>query len=131
MFEINKDILFKMGWSKYNKYPFDASANHAFKQPYIGEMLFYIIKQDIGEAYSINATFSKTLNKYKNRSVETVDQYYFISSKFKIQKNGLYNILENSKIELDSNIKLLSLLRDNLACTCEYQRLFQINSIFK
>jgi len=33
--------------------------------------------------------------------------------------------------DFDSNIELMNLLRENLACNLSYQRFFQINSIIK
>lgn len=97
------------------------------------------------------ARFNTSSNQIKNRVL-----YYFFSGDkklcfaikeicddSKLQNNNRYNeyefiIVEVSeksknytKISCKSNIELLYLVREHLACDLSYQRQFQINSILK
>jgi len=57
---------------------------------------------------------------------EKYNSYQFCAAK--IVKD---NILISPKVNVYSNLELLSLIRENLACNLTYKRLFQINSIIK
>ena len=96
-------------------------------------------------------TFGKNVNGLQNRIL-----YYFFSEERqlcfaikeishgpKLKKNKKYNEYKFIKVDFSkkkpkfvsksckSNIELLYLIRENLACDISYQRLFQINSIIK
>lgn len=119
MFEINLILLKKMGWIDYS---------------YNYSIIFNILNND-----DINGIKHIFLSQERNMFFAIKE----ISHDSKLKKNKKYNeyefiIVDFSKKRkyyykkrLVSNIELLYLIRENLACDISYQRFFQINSILK
>jgi hypothetical protein len=118
MFSINKYILSKMGWVDYNS---NSNIHHIYFRIYennMSKISKYFLDDQKKIVYAIQEINSEDkLNDYK--------EYNFIIIDF-FKKKLNY---KNKKI--DSNIQLLSLIRENMACSKSYQRLFKINKLIK
>lgn len=109
MFKLNVYMIYKMGWQEHFTYRKKSS-------PKISNFV------DDGDLYYHNE---------KNNLLYTIKQIQDLP--YKIYEFFVID-LENQEQKsylIDSNIKLFELIRENLACNLEYQRFFQINSIFK
>ena len=124
-----------MGWTHINNNYWDALENFDYT------ILTFLNDSEEGDTASLSA------NKVRYFFSSEERQLFFglkeISHDSKLKKNKKYNeyefiIVDTSKkkpnftkINCKSNIELLYLIRENLACDITYQRLFQINSIIK
>lgn len=114
MFDINKYLLTKMGWVEYSrnrgiKLPFYKKHNFFEDDDFVR---FFIVDNSKNKCYIIKEQNEKNLYKF------IVCSFY----------NG--NV-EMQVINVDSNIKLLGLIKEYNACDKKYQRTFSINKILK
>ena len=129
MFELNYVMLEKMGWTPINNNYWDALDNFDYT------ILTFLNDSEEGD------------NKVRYFFSSEERQLFFglkeINQDSKLKKNKKYNEYKFIKVDFSkkkpkyvsksckSNIELLYLIRENLACDISYQRLFQINSIIK
>ena len=135
MFELNYIMLEKMGWTPINNNYWDALDNFD-----------YTILNFLNDSEDVDSK-SLASNKVRYFFSSEERQLFFglkeINQDSKLKKNKKYNeykfiIVDFSKKKpkyvsksCKSNIELLYLIRENLACDISYQRQFQINSILK
>lgn len=113
MFSINSDLIRKMGWVDYSRSRGIGPNYRFFEED--DEVQYFILFEDRKKCYVIKQ--QKVNNIYNDYKFIDVD----FSKKTPKIKSKIFN----------SNIELLSLIRENLACNLTYQHLFQINSILK
>jgi formylmethanofuran dehydrogenase subunit E len=129
MFELNYVMLEKMGLTRINNNYWDALDNFDYT------ILTLLNDSEEGD------------NKVRYFFSSEERQLFFglkeINQDPKLKKNKKYNEYKFIKVDFSkkkpkfvsksckSNIELLYLIRENLACDISYQRLFQINSIIK
>ena len=129
MFELNYVMLEKMGWTPINNNYWDALDNFDYT------ILTFLNDSEEGD------------NKVRYFFSSEERQLFFglkeINQDSKLKKNKKYNEYKFIKVDFskkkpkyvskscNSNIELLYLIRENLACDITYQRQFQINSILK
>lgn len=113
MFSINSDLIRKMGWIDYSRSRGIGPNYRFFEED--NEVQYFILFEERKKCYVIKQ--QKGNNIYNGYKFIAVD----FSKKTPKIKSKAFN----------SNIELLSLIRENLACNLTYQRLFQINSILK
>ena len=123
MFEINSGIIRRMGWREYS---FTRGVgNNPYKYKFFqedDEVRFYILFEDRKICFAIKEILKKD-TKLKNS--KKYNEYKFITVDFSLKRPKF------QVVDFNSNIELLCLIRDNLACDLEYQRFFQINSVLK
>jgi hypothetical protein len=110
---INSDLIRKMGWVDYSRSRGIGPNYRFFEED--GDVQYFILFEERKKCFVIKQ--QKVNNIYNDYKFISVD---FSKKRLKI-KSKIFN----------SNIELLSLIRENLACNLSYQRLFQINSILK
>jgi hypothetical protein len=120
MFELNTTILRRMGWRDYSFSRGIGPGINFLEED--GQVRYFILFQDRKLCFAIKEIIIKDSklkksNKYNEYKFITVD---FSKKKPKFKTNSF-----------NSNLELLHLLRENLACNLEYQRFFQINAILK
>jgi hypothetical protein len=123
MFEINTNILRRMGWRDYS---FTRGiGNNPYKYKFFQEdeeVRYFIVFEERKKCFAIKEIVTKD-PKLKNS--KKYNEYKFITVDFS-KKRPNFDVND-----FNSNIELLCLIRENLACNLEYQRFFQINSILK
>jgi hypothetical protein len=102
-----------MGWVDYSKSRGIGPNYRFFEED--EDVQYFILFEERKKCFVIKQ--QKVNNIYNDYKFISVD---FSKKRLKI-KSKIFN----------SNIELLSLIRENLACNLSYQRLFQINSILK
>jgi len=120
MFELNTTILRRMGWRDYSFSRGIGPGINFLEED--GQVRYFILFQDRKLCFAIKEIIIKD-SKLK-KSIK-YNEYKFITVDFSKKKPKFKT---NS---FNSNLELLHLLRENLACNLEYQRFFQINAILK
>lgn len=123
MFEINTNILRRMGWRDYSYTR--GIGNNPSKFKFFQEdkeVRYFILFEDRKTCFAIKEIVTKDTKLKKSKKY---NEYKFITVDFSFKRPKFYTK------EFNSNIELLCLIRENLACDLEYQRFFQINSILK
>lgn len=116
MFEINSGLLRRMGWRDYSFHRGIGVDINFYEEDF--RVKYFILFQDRKLCYVIKEF--KSENK-----LQKLNEYKFIKVDYSKKKPKFYTF------DFDSNIELMNLLRENLACNLSYQRFFQINSIIK
>jgi hypothetical protein len=115
MFQINTYLLYKMGWRVF-----------VFKIPRLPDPVVQYLDKEVklvdGDFYFLE---EKKLSLIKQKKQETYNTYQLLVIDFNQDE------ISTTEFEIDSNIKLIQLIRENLLCDMEYQRYFRINSILK
>jgi hypothetical protein len=119
MFEINSDIIRKMGWRDYSWHRGIGPGINFFEED--SQVRYFILFEDRKTCFAIKEIIPES----KLRKSKKYNEYKFIAVDFSKKKTKF------KTTEFNSNLELLVLIRENLACNLEYQRYFQINSIFK
>jgi hypothetical protein len=119
MFELNVDIIRKMGWRDYSYTRGIGPGINFFEED--GQVRYFFLSKERQLCFAI-----KEINQdSKLRKNKKYNEYKFIIVDFS-KKKPKFTIKS-----FESNIELLYLIRENLACDISYQRLFQINSILR
>lgn len=116
MFEINSGLLRRMGWRDYSIHRGIGVDINFYEEDF--RVKYFILFQDRKLCYVIKEF--KSENK-----LQKLNEYKFIKVDYSKKKPKFFTF------DFDSNIELMNLLRENLACNLSYQRFFQINSIIK
>jgi hypothetical protein len=119
MFEINSDILRRMGWRDYSYTRGIGSGVNFFEED--NQVRYFFLSEERKLCFAIKEIIPES----KLRKSKRYNEYKFIIVDFSRKKPKF--LIKN----FNSNIELLYLLRENLACDTSYQRFFQINSILK
>ena len=119
MLELNTDIIRRMGWRDYSWHRGIGPGINFFEED--GQVRYFILFEDRKTCFAIK----EIIKDSKLKKSKKYNEYKFIKVDFS-KKKPKY-VSKSCK----SNIELLYLIRENLACDITYQRLFQINSIIK
>jgi len=119
MFELNSDILRRMGWRDYSYTRGIGSGFRFFEED--SQVRYFFLSDERKLCFAIKEIIPES----KLRKSKKYNEYKFIIVDFSKKKP---KFLTKS---FNSNMELLYLLRENLACDISYQRFFQINSILK
>ena len=108
-----------MGWRDYSFSRGIGPGINFFEED--GQVRYFILFEDRKTCFAIK----EILIDSKLKKSKKYNEYKFITVDFSKKKPKF------KTTEFSSNLELLGLIRENLACNLEYQRYFQINSIFK
>jgi len=114
MFQLNSEILRKMGWRDYCFHRGIGFDTKLFEED--GDVKFFLLFEERKICYVIK---EKKIHLNSNVYIE----YKFIKVDFS-KKKPIFEVTM-----FKDNIELMKLLRKYLACNKTYQRYFQINSI--
>lgn len=120
MFELNTDMIRRMGWRDYSWHRGIGPGINFFEED--DQVRYFILFEDRKTCFAIKEIIIKDSKLKKSKRY---NEYKFIAVDFSNKKPKF------KTIEFSSNLELLFLIRENLSCNLEYQRYFQINSIFK
>jgi len=162
MFELNYNIILKMGWKEWKEYKKYSELLNFSEIPPLSQILFYdrdlplLLKNPIYfkfledkklcfiiqliEDLKVPSSYITKRLSIKHKSLSIINNNSNDPKLKNYKKYNEYNFIivdfskkipkSTTKI-LKSNLELLHLVRENLACDILYQRLFQINSILK
>jgi len=121
-------MLEKMGWDDARR-NFDDIILSGFsdfeKVEYFDKARYYFFPEERKVLFILKEIIAFPNNDPKLKKNKKYNEYKFIKVDFSKKKPKF--VSKSCK----SNIELLYLIRENLACDITYQRLFQINSIIK
>jgi len=128
MFELNYIMLEKMGWDDARRNFGDiilSGFSDFEKIEYFDKSRYYFFPEERQVLFLLKEIIAFPNHDPKLKKNKKYNEYKFIKVDFS-KKKPKY-VSKSCK----SNIELLYLIRENLACDITYQRLFQINSIIK
>jgi hypothetical protein len=120
IFELNVSILRRMGWRDYSFSRGIGPGINFLEED--GQVRYFILFEDRKICYAIKEIIIKDSKLKKSKKY---NEYKFITVDFSKKRPKF------ETNDFNSNLELLYLIREKLACNLEYQRFFQINSILK
>jgi hypothetical protein len=117
MFELNRVFIRKVGWSEYIEGYWRPTITFK-KKLEEEEVVYYIQPIKSKETYLI----SKYLDKQNG-----IIKYKFIIANSRSE----IDLLKSTKIEINSNLDLMKVIKDYEACNEEYQRHFKLTKLLK